>query len=367
MTAVSLSAISKSFGSVEVLKSINLDIDDGCFFTLLGPSGCGKTTLLRLLAGFAQPELGQIRFGDDDVTRQVPHKRNIGMVFQDYALFPDKTVFDNVAYGLRARGVAAGDIRRRVQEYLDRVDLNGLGDRSPAQLSGGQRQRVALARALVIAPRVLLMDEPLSNLDAKLRVQMRDFIRDLQHSSKITTVFVTHDQEEALALSDRIAVMRNGRIEQVGSPQEIYAAPQTAYVADFVGAANLLPAKVVSGTNRSKASGGRVVCDVLGREITGLNSGKGSLEDLTLVARPEEIEIRQVEKGSGSKSASNTLLGRVRASQYLGSRTAYTVVLNDDITITVDTPSFKHQTIIPDGTKVEISFSKRCLFVGDKP
>ncbi|MFC6761665.1 ABC transporter ATP-binding protein [Sulfitobacter porphyrae] len=215
-------------------------IADGTFFTLLGPSGCGKTTLLRIVAGFVSPTSGQVTFGKDDMTFVPPHRRGVGMVFQDYALFPDKTVFDNVAYGLRARHVAAKTIRSKVPEYLERVGLDGFADRLPSEMSGGQRQRVALARALVIEPRVLLMDEPLSNLDASLRVQMRDVIRTLQQETRTTTIFVTHDQEEALAMSDEIAVMKNGRIVQCGAPEEVYRSPETAYVSSFVGAANLL-------------------------------------------------------------------------------------------------------------------------------
>ncbi len=246
MTRITVDRISKRFDRQAVLQDLSLVVEDGSFFTLLGPSGCGKTTLLRCIAGFNDADAGRILFDDDDITAVPAHQRNIGMVFQDYALFPDKSVFDNVAYGLRARKLAREEVHARAQQALEQVGLQSLGARLPAQLSGGQRQRVALARALVIKPRVLLMDEPLSNLDAKLRLSMRDVILDLQRATRITTVFVTHDQEEALALSDQIAVMQAGRVAQQGTPQSLYATPRAAYVADFIGSANLLPVTVAA-------------------------------------------------------------------------------------------------------------------------
>ncbi|MDZ4355074.1 MAG: ABC transporter ATP-binding protein, partial [Variovorax sp.] len=241
MASITIDNVVKQFANQTVLQNLSLHVPDGAFYTLLGPSGCGKTTLLRCIAGFNEPDGGRILFDKDDVTRVSTHHRDIGMVFQDYALFPDKTAFDNVAYGLRARKVPKAEISRRVNEALDKVSLLALADRYPAQMSGGQRQRVALARALVIRPRVLLMDEPLSNLDAKMRLQMRDVILDLVREAGITTVFVTHDQEEALALSDRIAIMDRGSIAQLGTPEELYGTPVNAYVADFIGSANVIP------------------------------------------------------------------------------------------------------------------------------
>ena len=213
--------VSKRFGNLEAVKNVSLEISTGEFFTLLGPSGCGKTTLLRSIAGFNQPEAGEIYFGDKRIDRMAAHKRGIGMVFQNYAVFPHLTVHDNVAYGLKARRVSAVEIEPRVERALQMVRLEGMGTRLPNQLSGGQLQRVAIARALVIEPQVLLMDEPLSNLDAKLRVEMRGEIRELQRQMKITTLYVTHDQEEALSISDRIAVLNLGVVEQVGRPWEI--------------------------------------------------------------------------------------------------------------------------------------------------
>ena len=218
MSKIAIEGVSRSFGSVAAVRDISLPIEDGEFFTLLGPSGCGKTTLLRMIAGFTELDAGEIRIGDKRIDTLPPHRRNIGMVFQNYAIFPNLTVAGNVAYGLKARKVAGAEIAERVADALALVRLQGYGERWPHQLSGGQLQRVAIARALVIRPEVLLLDEPLSNLDARLRVDMRGEIRDLQQRLKITTVYVTHDQEEALAVSDRIAVMQAGRIEQLGGP-----------------------------------------------------------------------------------------------------------------------------------------------------
>src|SRR5512139_2190929 len=209
--------ISKRFGPIRAVDDVSLTIEEGEFFTLLGPSGCGKTTLLRLVAGFYQPDAGEIRFGDRRVNEVPPHKRETGMVFQNYALFPHLSVFENVAYGLKARKVPQAEIRRRIGAILEGVQLAGLEDRAPSQLSGGQQQRVALARALVISPQILLMDEPLSNLDARLRVSMREEIRRIQKDLGITTIYVTHDQEEAMAISDRIAIFNTGQTQQIGT------------------------------------------------------------------------------------------------------------------------------------------------------
>ena len=232
--------VTQRYDGQPLFAELDLEIPSGQFFTLLGPSGCGKTTLLRMLAGFVVPDAGRIWFGDRDVTALPAHKRGVGMVFQDYALFPDRSALANVMYGLDARGVAAAEAKKRAMAMLDRVGLADLAERSPATLSGGQRQRVAMARALVIEPQLLLLDEPLAALDVKLRVELRAMVRELQLESKVTTVFVTHDQEEALALSDLVAVMDRGRIVQIGAPAEVYARPANAYAADFVGSANVL-------------------------------------------------------------------------------------------------------------------------------
>ena len=236
---IELVDIVKQFGQLRVVDNVNLKIGDGEFFTLLGPSGCGKTTLLRMIAGFNDPDSGDIRFGGKSILSLPAHLRNTGMVFQNYALFPHMTVFDNVAYGMAARKLPHKTIRSRVAEILEAVQLLDLRERYPRQLSGGQQQRVALARALVIRPDVLLMDEPLSNLDAKLRVTMREEIRQIQQTLGITTIYVTHDQEEAMAVSDRVAIFYNGRLQQVDSPQGIYFAPVNQFTAEFMGACNL--------------------------------------------------------------------------------------------------------------------------------
>ena len=332
MASITIDRVSKSFAGTAVLRDLSLHVPDGGFFTLLGPSGCGKTTLLRCIAGFHEPDSGRVLFDADDVTRVSTHHRDIGMVFQDYALFPDKTAHDNVAYGLRARGVAKAEIAERVGAALDKVSLGDLAGRYPAQMSGGQRQRVALARALVIRPRVLLMDEPLSNLDAKMRLQMRDVILDLVREAGITTVFVTHDQEEALAMSDRIAIMDRGSIAQLGTPEQLYAAPANAYVADFIGSANVIP---VSGLRRQAVQGAGVPAPVRfgwgGQEFVGLQDSAAPGDTAVLIARPESLTLVDP-----SSRESNSMPGEVVRRQYLGAKTAYRIRLDDASEIRVE-------------------------------
>jgi iron(III) transport system ATP-binding protein len=327
MTRITIEGLAVSFGGVRVIEGLSLEIPPGAFFTLLGPSGCGKTTLLRTIAGFIAPDAGALRFDDKDMTHVPAHKRGIGMVFQDYALFPDKTVFDNVAYGLRARKIDGGTIKARVGEYLERVGMSGLEARYPAALSGGQRQRVALARALVIEPQVLLMDEPLSNLDARLRVQIRESISDLQREVGITTVFVTHDQEEALALSDRIALMNQGRIEQTGTPEPIYTAPASAFVADFIGAANLLQVDVLGPGGAPD----QVRISVEGRELVAFAGGDTPAGKAMLAARPEDLRFT-----ANDDEAVNALPGTILRKRYLGFKTSYRVALASGRVIAVD-------------------------------
>mgnify|MGYP000007313385 FL=1 len=245
MASVQLAEVTKRFGSVAAVWRLTLEVRDGELLTLLGPSGCGKTTTLKLVAGFLAPEEGRIRFGGRDVTTLPPEHRNVGIVFQNYALFPHMTVAQNVAFGLEVRGRPASEVRARVGEILERVQLQGLEHRYPHQLSGGQQQRVALARALVINPQVLLLDEPLANLDAKLREEVRFYIRHLQRELGITTIYVTHDQAEAMVLADRIALLRDGVLQQVAPPEEIYRRPRSRWVADFVGLCNFLPGQVL--------------------------------------------------------------------------------------------------------------------------
>ena len=245
MAGIVISGASRSFGAVRAVDNVDLAVGDGEFFTLLGPSGCGKTTLLRMIAGFCELDRGEIRFASERIDRLPAHVRDIGMVFQNYAVFPNLTVAGNVAYGLKARKVAASEIARRVDEALALVQLTGYGGRWPHQLSGGQLQRVAIARALVIRPQVLLFDEPLSNLDARLRVSMRGEIRELQKSLGITALYVTHDQEEAMSVSDRIALMNAGKLEQVGRPTDIYRQPASRFAAEFMGTANVFTAQAL--------------------------------------------------------------------------------------------------------------------------
>ena len=243
---ISIRNVSKGFGTTPVLRDVSLDIADGELFFLLGPSGCGKTTLLRLIAGFHAPDAGELWFGDRRMDPVPPHGRNAGMVFQNYALWPHLSVEENVAYGLDVRRVGAQEKKDRVREALAMVRMEAFAARNPNQLSGGQQQRVALARALVVRPDVLLLDEPLSNLDARLRLEMRDEIRRLHAELRITTVYVTHDQKESLALAGRVAVLRDGRVEQLGAPREIYRRPSSRFVADFIGECNWLEADVMS-------------------------------------------------------------------------------------------------------------------------
>ncbi|MCI5078061.1 ABC transporter ATP-binding protein [Oricola sp.] len=245
MSSVTLTDIVKRFEAFTAVHKTSLDIPDGAFVTLLGPSGCGKTTTLRMVAGLLDPTEGEILIKGRKVNDVPIHKRNLGLVFQNYALFPHKTIAENVAFGLKYRGVAKEDARKRVQEALDLVQLPGVGDRYPKQLSGGQQQRIALARAIVIEPDVLLLDEPLSALDANLREDMRVELKRIQERIGVTTIFVTHDQSEALAMSDQIVVMSNGRVEQVGPPEQVYNTPASEFVANFLGASNILPARHV--------------------------------------------------------------------------------------------------------------------------
>src|SRR3954467_4929698 len=249
MISIQIQQVTKRFGAVTALQHVDLTIEPGELFFLLGPSGCGKTTLLRSLAGFYFPEEGQIFFGDEDVTRLAPHKRNTGMMFQSYALWPHMTVAENVAFGLEERKVPRDEIKRRVREALESVRMGEYGTRRPNQLSGGQQQRVALARALVIRPRCLLLDEPLSNLDAKLRLEMRTEIRRVCKEYKLTTVYVTHDQKEALSISDRMAILDRGRVLQVGTPREVYRRPTCKTVANFIGETDFITGRIVSVGN----------------------------------------------------------------------------------------------------------------------
>ena len=310
MTAITIDGVARAFGGVRAVDDVSLTIRDGEFFTLLGPSGCGKTTLLRMVAGFCELDRGRILFGGERVDTLPPHKRNTGMVFQNYAIFPNLTVGNNVAYGLRARKIAADEIGRRVEGALKLVQLAGYASRWPHQLSGGQLQRVAIARAVVIEPHVLLLDEPLSNLDAKLRVEMRAEIRRLQKALGITVIYVTHDQEEALSMSDRIAVMRSGRIEQVAAPRSIYEQPATPFVASFVGTINLLRGVI------QRRDGAMADILVAGSTLR-VKLANGRVGDrVTVSIRPETLRL--LAPGEAAAPGWTALSGMLEDVEYLG-------------------------------------------------
>lgn len=322
----------KKYGDFVALKGVSLDIESGEFFTLLGPSGCGKTTLLRMIAGFNSVEEGTISFDETVINDLAPHKRGIGMVFQNYAIFPHLTVEENVAYGLKAQKVAPEEIKKRVAAALEMVQIEKLKDRMPNELSGGQQQRVALARAFVIEPRVLLMDEPLSNLDAKLRVQMRTIIKKLQRRLGITTIYVTHDQEEALAISDRIAVMNLGEVMQVGTPEEIYKNPGNQFVSGFIGTSNFLDGRIENSVLTLK-NGFR-------QEISAKHSG-----DVILSARPEQVIF-----------SDQGISGTIIISTFLGDFMEYEVELSDGQLIQVNEYTKDTPTLRKDGEKVFVNF-----------
>jgi putative spermidine/putrescine transport system ATP-binding protein len=298
--AVRMEGVTKRFGDVVAVDGIDLDVREGEFFSMLGPSGSGKTTCLRMIAGFEQPTEGRILLGGQDVSRLAPYEREVNTVFQDYALFPHMNVADNVGYGLMVRKVDRGERRRRVDEALEMVRLEGFGDRKPGQLSGGQRQRVALARSLVLRPRVLLLDEPLGALDLKLRQAMQIELKDIQQEVGLTFIYVTHDQEEALTMSDRLAVFNHGKVEQVGTPADVYERPATGFVAGFVGVSNVLEGEAA-------------------RAVTG--------DPHAFTIRPEKIALRlDLDSNVGADQCSVT--GEVTKVVYLGAVTRYVVVLD---------------------------------------
>jgi len=341
---IRISQVVKLFGAVTAVDRADLAVRDGELFTLLGPSGCGKTTLLRLLAGFYQPDAGEIRFGDRVVSGLPPYERNIGMVFQNYALWPHMTVADNVGYGLRLRKLGRAEVERRVQGGLAKVNLAGYEARYPGQLSGGQQQRVALARALVLNPDILLLDEPLSNLDAKIRVQVRAEIRRLQQELRITTIYVTHDQEEALSLSDRVAVMKDGRVLQVGAPKELYERPRTRFVADFVGTNNLVPGQV-----RERTRGQLVVETSLGRLRAIADAAVSNR--CVLAIRPENVALGGDAQGDG-----NVVHGRVAFVSYLGNTVRYDVEAAGGQILKADVRDAWHHEPLAIGREVAVTF-----------
>jgi iron(III) transport system ATP-binding protein len=346
---LSLDSVTKIFparggsGEVTAVDDVSLGINEGELVTLLGPSGCGKTTTLRLIAGFEFPTAGEIRLDGQVINDQPPHKRDMSMVFQSYAIFPHLNVFENTAYGLNVQRRSKQEIAQRVARVLELVELTGLESRAPNQLSGGQQQRVALARALIMEPKVLLMDEPLSNLDAKLRDQMRTEIRRIQQQLGITSVYVTHDQIEAMTLSDRIVVMNQGEIEQIGTPLELYRHPRTRFVAGFIGRANFVPA-VVKGV---EGDAGELVVEALGRDvrITGVQGRHIVGKEVTLIVRPEMITV-----GEGSE-----MMGTVRRASYLGDAIDYDIEVDGQLLTAVETDPAR-VVVHPVGEQVGFTF-----------
>jgi putative spermidine/putrescine transport system ATP-binding protein len=349
-----ISDVQKRFGAATVVDRFQLGVERGEFVSFLGPSGCGKTTTLRMIAGFETPSGGTIRINGLDVTRKPPNQRNVGMVFQAYALFPNMTVAQNIGFGLKVAKRPAEEIRRRVEEMLALIKLPALGDRYPYQLSGGQQQRVALARALAIQPQVLLLDEPLSALDAKIRVALRHEIRGIQRELGITTIYVTHDQEEALSMSDRIVVMSEGRVEQIGTPFEIYNFPKTTFVASFVGTLNILRGRVTD------PAGGRIVID--GQEIVaarGLEDARvGEVRAVAL--RPEIVSL------TDSAGDGNRMTGTVEDVNFLGSIVRIRVRLTDHA-ISLDTFNNPNLTVPQRGQRVAVAFPRDAVLPVEAP
>lgn len=319
---VELQNVTRRFGDVTAVDSVSLSVMGGEFLTLLGPSGCGKTTLLRMIAGFELPDAGRVVLGGREVTGLPPHRRDVTTVFQHYALFPHLNVFDNVAFGLERRRVARDEVRRRVAAALEQVRLGGLDARKPGELSGGQQQRVALARALVVEPRVLLLDEPLAALDLKLRKQMQIELKGLQRRLGISFVYVTHDQEEALTMSDRIVVMNAGKIEQIGRAEEIYERPGTEFVAGFIGVSNILEGTI-------EEVSGHLCTMTVGNCRVGVRAGGANPGDrVRVLVRPEKITI-------ASAAAPGSMPGKIDAAIYLGESTQWGVVIENGQTLTV--------------------------------
>ncbi len=339
---VRIDNVVKKFGDFRAVDGVSISVKEGEFFTLLGPSGCGKTTLLRMIAGFNKIDQGEIYFGNKLINNIAPNKRDIGMVFQNYAVFPHMSVAENVAYGLKARKVPKAEREKRVMEALELVQIADLKDRRPDALSGGQQQRVALARAFVIEPSILLMDEPLSNLDAKLRVQMRGMIKKLQSKLGITTIYVTHDQEEALSISDRIAVMNAGHIMQIGKPDAIYRKPDNLFVANFIGNSNQLEGRI-----SHCSEGGEAVIELKGECREDVKLRERYTGNVTAAIRPEHFIF--AEKGR------NTLHGKIETATFLGDFVQYEVELSDGQVIEVNEYG-NMDDLREEGTEVDLAF-----------
>lgn len=356
MEHIKINNVSKYFGESKAIDNVDITINQGEFFTLLGPSGCGKTTLLRTLAGFYKQEEGDVFFDKTNINNLPAHKRNIGMVFQNYAIFPHMTVFDNIAYGLKARKVKKDEIKIRVDEALDMVELTHLKDRAPSQLSGGQQQRVSLARAIVIHPGLLLMDEPLSNLDAKLRIKMREDIRNLQKRLNITTIYVTHDQEEALAVSDRIAVLKDGKVQQIGKPHEIYLSPSNKFVANFIGSTNFLKGHL--STSMDGVSGNISVENVnLTSKFTKAYQG-----DALYSIRPEQVRLMDL----ANDNDSTWIKGKIIESTFLGESVVYKIQFNSDNIISAHEHSVSFGNLREVGDEVAVDLNPNDSVIFDE-
>jgi spermidine/putrescine transport system ATP-binding protein len=335
--AVRLTDVVKRFGEMVAVDHIDLEVEDGEFFSLLGPSGCGKTTTLRMIGGFEEPTSGTIELQGEDVTWLPPYRRNVNTVFQNYALFPHLTIYENVAFGLRRKGIADPEVKKRVSEMLELVEMPGFERRKPTQISGGQAQRVALARALINKPAVLLLDEPLGALDLKLRKQMQVELKRIQQEVGITFIYVTHDQEEAMTMSDRIAVMNKGRYEQLGDPEGLYERPSTRFVAGFLGVSNLLPGAVQGSDERYATV--KLADDTTIRAPSALIDGADSV---SVGVRPEKIRLRSPE--DATPDGHNHLRGVVRDASYLGVSTQYQVEARGGTRLTVYEQNVEHAT-----------------------
>jgi len=343
--SVDIQGVNLSYGTNHVLKNVDLAIRPGEFFAFLGPSGCGKTTLLRLIAGFNQADSGRVQIGGKEISNLPPWKRDVGMVFQSYALWPHMTVRRNVAFGLEERGIKRAEVERRVEAALGLVGLAHLAERRPSQLSGGQQQRVAVARTVAVEPKVLLLDEPLSNLDAKMRIQVRRELRDLQQRLGLTTIFVTHDQEEANTICDRIAVMSDGIVQQVGTPMELYEKPANLFVANFLGSANILD--------------GRTTADGRGFELVGglvLPVGLGAAPGAKLVFRPQHATL-----GAAAGNADGiSLPGLVAGREFLGASVRYLVKIGET-EVAIDAPFQSGRELFDIGRELTVSLSRNSL------
>jgi spermidine/putrescine ABC transporter ATP-binding subunit len=351
MSALTFDGLGKAYGDVDVVRDVSLTIGEGEFVSLLGPSGCGKTTILRMVAGLVEPSRGRILIGDEDVTALPPNRRGLGLVFQSYALFPHLTVFENVAFGLRRRKVSGAELDKRVKEALAMVRLAAFGERYPRQLSGGQQQRVAIARALAPHPRVLLFDEPLSNLDAQLRDEMQIELKRLQRGLGITTLFVTHDQGEALSMSDRVGVMAKGVMQQFATPEDIYHRPATGFVASFIGRPNRL-----SGVVASRDGAGGTVRLGAGfiLPVARLDQPQGAKVDI--VIRQEAIGLAAGAAGQG------TLAGTVALRSFSGARVQYVVKLTDGVELVAEAPSSGPDAALAIGSAVALTLDPAAVF-----